>query len=68
MPNSSRFLVLCALGIALSACQTERPTWFQERCERAGFSKGTPAYDECVARDLEWVRQQEERRNRPAGP
>lgn len=68
MSNTSRLIVLAVLGVVLSACQTERPTWFQERCERAGFVKGTPEYNECVARDLEWIRQQEDRRNQPAGP
>ena len=68
MTNMSRLLTVAALGIVLSACQTERPTWFQERCERAGFVKGTPEYNDCVARDLEWIRQQEDRRNQPAGP
>ncbi len=68
MTHMSRLIFFAALGAALSACQTERPTWFQERCERAGFVKGTPEYNECVARDLEWIRQQEDRRNQPAGP
>ncbi len=68
MNNMSRLIIPAALGVLLAACQTERPTWFQERCERAGFVKGTQAYDECVARDLEWLRQQDERRNQPAGP
>ena len=52
--------------LGLTAC-AEDPTWYEARCSRTGLSKGTAAFEQCVARDKAWIeetsrRAQSERR------
>jgi len=45
-------LFLLAVG---AGCAQPAPTWYEERCLRIGFEPGTPDFNDCIARDRDWI-------------
>ena len=43
------------LATRLAACEGNILAWYEQRCVRAGLAKGTPAYDQCVQRELSYL-------------
>ena len=60
-------LLIFTLAIALSGC-VQKTTWYEERCERAGFKAGTANFDKCIARDLAWIEENNRRASEELGP
>ena len=40
--------------LGLAACAQDE-TWYEARCSRTGLSKGTTAFEQCIARDKQWI-------------
>lgn len=67
--NVSRIVCLLVVFGAVSACASSGgQTWYEDRCVRAGFSKGTSDFDQCVARDKKWVEETQRRTSTLARP
>jgi hypothetical protein len=49
--RSARGLILLH---GLAACAGDQ-TWYEARGNRTGLSKGTAAFEQCVARDKAWI-------------
>ena len=49
-----RLVFIGIVVLAASACSTER-TWYEERCIRAGLEPGSDGYRGCVARELDYL-------------
>ena len=62
--------MLFAGGIVLSlaaGCADRANTWYEQRCLGYGMTRGTPAFEACVARDRQWIEQERARGSRPGG-
>ena len=62
-----RLLPLVLLLLPLAGCAYE-DTWYEERCLRLGFKKGTADFDACIARDVGWIEDNRNRAARGGGP
>jgi len=63
--------IICNIIVlgAVSACASSSgQTWYEDRCIRAGFSKGTSDFDQCIARDKKWVEDSQRRISTRARP
>lgn len=63
----ARVLFCVAALFFLTACLTDTPTWFEDRCLRLGFERGSAAFNDCVKRDLQWI-EDNNRRASEVGP
>ena len=49
-------IILVAGTLALvTACISKEATWYEQRCQKIGLSKGTADFEKCVARDEAWI-------------
>jgi len=61
--------VLCLLALVAAGCTEPEPTWYEDRCLRIGFARGTPEFNDCIARDRAWIEADQARaRETVAGP
>ncbi|MBT3332759.1 MAG: hypothetical protein HOK21_21145 [Rhodospirillaceae bacterium] len=63
-------VLLCFAGLALLAgCLQQQPNWYEDRCLRLGFKKGSPGFADCIQRDKKWIDDNKDRaRTNGAGP
>ena len=52
-----RFLAALFALTWLAACADTSLVWYEERCVRAGLTKDSPAYEQCVARELNYLKE-----------
>lgn len=57
----ARLLLLMMAASMLAGCLQEQPTWYEDKCLRLGLKMGSPAFNDCVARDLEWINETKKR-------
>jgi hypothetical protein len=50
-----RTLFATAALALVAGCVSGQTTWYEQRCERLGLSKGTAEFEKCVQRDQAWV-------------
>lgn len=50
-----RLLIITLAVTYLTACQTTKPTWYEQRCIQSGFKPGTTAFEVCTERDRKWI-------------
>jgi hypothetical protein len=63
----TRLLFCIAALFFVTACLAELPTWYEDRCLRLGFERGSAVFNDCVARDQQWIEENRRRANE-AGP
>lgn len=68
MTTIARIAAVVALLPLLASCVRDGPTWFEQRCQRTGFTRGSAGFEECVARDRAWVERTLQRSEGPSGP
>mgnify|MGYP003985589541 CR=1 FL=1 len=62
-------IVLCIVALTLlTACMTQEPTWYEDRCLRLGFKAGSAKFNDCIARDRRWIEDNEPRASGTVGP
>jgi hypothetical protein len=61
------FVTLVA-GVLMAGCAGKENTWYEERCLRLGFERGSDEFYNCIARDLDWVEENRIRRSGQIGP
>ena len=59
--NMARPLFVIIAALLLAACLQGQPTWYEERCLRLGFAKGSKGFNDCVERDLRWIKDNDRR-------
>jgi len=60
--------VLLVFGAVTACASSSSQTWYEDRCVRAGFNKGTSDFDLCIARDKKWVEETQRRTTTMARP
>ena len=60
--------LLAVASLSLPACvpDTQQPNWYEDRCLRYGFKRGSEEFEACVARDRKWIADERARATRPA--
>ncbi len=53
-----RLLFISTAVAYLAACQTNQPTWYEQRCIEIGFEPGSPEFQACTERDRRWMHRQ----------
>jgi hypothetical protein len=48
------FLVTATMALVAS-CVSNETTWYEQRCQKIGLSKGTADFEKCIARDQAWI-------------
>jgi hypothetical protein len=61
-------LLIFVMAIALLGCVSNQQTWYEERCERIGFKSGTSDFNDCIARDRAWIKENRRRASEGIGP
>ena len=62
-------LLFCIAALSLmTACLAPTPTWYEDRCLRLGFKKGSADFDSCIQRDQRWDHENEMRAQDGIGP
>ncbi|MBL6954212.1 MAG: hypothetical protein ISR50_16355 [Alphaproteobacteria bacterium] len=55
-------LLYCVAALFfVTACLAESPNWYEDRCLRLGFERGSAVFNECVERDLQWINENKQR-------
>ena len=61
-------ILFCLFALyAITGCVTDNATWYEERCLRLGFEKGSENFNNCIERDVEWL-EENRRRREVSGP
>jgi hypothetical protein len=45
----------------VTACLAELPTWYEDRCLRLGFERGSVEFKDCIERDARWIEENKRR-------
>ncbi|MBT3701472.1 MAG: hypothetical protein HOE62_07380 [Alphaproteobacteria bacterium] len=51
----TRVIIVAGALALVTACVSKEVTWYEQRCQQIGLSKGTADFDKCVARDEAWI-------------
>lgn len=60
----ARLLFGISALLFVTACLTETPNWYEDRCLRLGFKRGSIEFNDCIGRDVRW---NEDNRRRAEG-
>jgi len=61
------FVTILAL-FTLAACLGDQPTWYEDRCLRLGFERGSTGFNDCIQRDTKWIAENQRRAQGEGGP
>ena len=53
--SMAKIMLLAGVTALATACVSERSTWYEQRCEQIGLTKGTADFDQCIAREKAWI-------------
>lgn len=63
------FALLALLSLSsLAACLGDQLTWYDDRCLRLGFERGSTSFNSCIERDRQWIAENQRRARDHIGP
>ena len=63
----SRILAILAV-LSLAACLDDQLKWYEDRCLRLGFERGSTSFNNCIERDRQWTAENDRRAGEGFGP